>query len=56
MGQNSDTILSQLGESLMDCKMDKISIGWGLSELEVIALSSADRSVDSDDESDNNAS
>lgn len=32
--------------------MDKLSIGWDLPDLEAIALSSADRPVDSDDESD----
>lgn len=48
----SDVVLGRLGESLMDFRMDKKSMGWELPELEGIALSSADRSVDSDDESD----
>jgi hypothetical protein len=39
----------------MNCKMDKSLVTWGLPELEAIALTSADRVVDSDDESDESA-
>ena len=40
----------------MTFNMDKKLIGWELPELEAIVLSSGDRSVDSDDESDDSAS
>lgn len=47
----NDDILGLLGKQLMDVKVDKAMIAWGLEELEIAAQEALAREKDSDDES-----
>lgn len=49
---NSEEILKSLGNSLMGVKVRKVSIGWGLEEVEAAARLAVEgeRESDSDDE------
>jgi len=47
----SDETLGVLGKQLMDVKVDKAMITWGLEELEAAAQEAVARERDSDDES-----
>lgn len=49
---NSDDILEIIGKTLMEVKVDKASIDWGLEEIESAAKQSAELQSDSDDETD----
>ncbi|PPQ78136.1 hypothetical protein CVT24_006421 [Panaeolus cyanescens] len=45
-----DAVLSSLGHSLINLRLDKAAIGWGLDELESAAKEAIAREPDSDDE------
>jgi protein SHQ1 len=49
---NSDDVLEIMGKTLMEVKLDKASIDWGLEEIESAAKQSAELQSDSDDETD----
>ena len=49
---NSDVILELIGKTLMEVKVDKASINWGLEEIELAAKRSTELQSDSDDETD----
>jgi hypothetical protein len=46
----SDECLGLLGQQLMDVKVDKAMIAWGLEDLEIAAQGAVTREGDSDDE------
>lgn len=46
----SDECLGLLGQQLMDVKVDKARIAWGLEDLEIAAQEAVTRERDSDDE------
>lgn len=46
----SDECLGLLGKQLMDVKVDKAMIAWGLEDLEIAAQEAVTREGDSDDE------
>lgn len=47
---SSDDVLFSLGHSLMNLRLEKSAIGWGLDELELAAKEAIAREPDSDDE------
>ncbi|KAI0637170.1 SHQ1-domain-containing protein [Trametes polyzona] len=47
----SDDVLKTLGDAVKTLRVPKDAIGWGLEELEALTREDADRSTDSDDES-----
>ena len=49
---NSDDVLEIMGKTLMEVKVDKASIDWGLGEIESAAKQSTELQSDSDDETD----
>lgn len=50
-GGSSDEVLATLADAVQAVRVKKSTIGWGLEELEALTREEADRSTDSDDES-----